>query len=115
MATRFELVLDHEKFRFVLRAADGQVLLNGLPGTSKIMVQNDILHLRSALRDGANLVPHRAADGSCFLTVKDKDGAVLARSPQVATDAALAEMAQAIPALAAKAPIVDLTKHAPAH
>lgn len=115
MATRFELILDHEKFRFVLRAADGRALLTGLPATSKIMVQNDILHLRSALRDGANLVPHRAADGGAFLTVKDKDGAVLAKSCHLPAETALPELAQAIAAAAAKAPIVDLTKHAPAH
>jgi len=115
MANRFELVLDHDKVNFRLCSTTGQTLLTGLPGSSKIMLQNDILHVRTALRDSGNLVPHRGTDGSHFLTVKDKDGTVLAKSPHVPTPQAIEELAHAILAIVAKAPIFDLTKHSSVH
>jgi len=115
MSIRFELVLDHDKVNFQLRGDGGRTLLAGLPGTSKIMLQNAILHVRSALRDSHNLVPHRSADGRHFLAVKDKDGSILAKSPHVATPGEVEELAHTILAVAGKAPIVDMTKHTALH
>jgi hypothetical protein len=109
--TRFELILDHDKVTFHLRTADGQVLLTGLGAKSKIMVQNEILHVRKALRDPSHLVPHEGRDGSHWIVVKDLDGSVLAKTPHVETAAAANDLIARILALAPAAPIVDLTKH----
>jgi uncharacterized protein YegP (UPF0339 family) len=112
MANRFELVLDHDKFNFHLRTADGLTLLTGLGSTSRIMTQNEIAHVRSSLRDPSHLVSHVGDDGSFFVTVKDKDGSVLAKSPHVGSKALLEELAHRILTLAPQAPMIDLSKRA---
>ena len=110
MATRYEVVLgDDETFFFQLRTADGDVILRSLGSPSKIMTQNEILHLRNSLRDESRLVPHESADGSRFLVIKDSDGSVLARSAKVGSDDELESMAAQLQA-AASAPMVDLAK-----
>ncbi|MFY9343032.1 MAG: hypothetical protein WAT39_11115 [Planctomycetota bacterium] len=112
MANRFELVLERDKFTFYLRTSDGLTLLTGLGSTSRIMTQNEIAHVRESLRDPTHLVPHRGADGSHFVTVKDKDGSVLAKSPHVGSAALLDELTQRILSLAPSAMMVDTTKRA---
>lgn len=112
MANRFELTVDHDQIFFQLRAATGEVLLRSLGSNSKIMTQNEILHLRRALQSPQQLVNHQAADGSHFLVVKDKDGSVLAKSPHVDNLAHLRELTDKVLAIYAGAPIVDLTKRA---
>lgn len=109
MATRYEIVHDHDAFFFQLRMADGDVVLRGLDSPSKIMVQNEILHLRNALRDDSRLVPHDGDDGERFVVVKDRDGSVLARSKRVDGDAALRELVDDLLG-AAHAPIIDLAR-----
>jgi hypothetical protein len=95
----------------VLRAADGSILLKSLPGPSKIMVQNDILHARKALKEPGHLVPHQTASGARFAVVKDQDGTVLAKSRRVAGATELeALMANILQAATAPA-VVDLSKH----
>ncbi len=111
MATRFELVLEQDKYTFQLRTSDGRVLLKGLGSPSKIMTQNEILHVRSALRDPQHLVPHHDGDRH-FVVVKDTDGSVLARSPQFATEGELTDLMPQILAVTGAAPIVDLSKRA---
>lgn len=113
MATRFELVPHHDRMTFNLRTAEGEILLTGLGGSSsKVMVQNEILHVRSALRDRANLVPHHGKDGSHWVVLKDHDGSVLAKSPHVANAHEREALESRLLAVAGKAPIVDLTKRA---
>lgn len=107
---RFELAQDHDHLTFHLRTPEGQTLLTGLGSKSKIMVQNEIMHARNALRDPAHLVPHQAADGTHWFVLKDLDGSVLAKTPHVATATDLDDMRVRILAVAASAPIVDLTK-----
>ena len=111
-ATRFELVLDHDKMTFQLRTGDGQTLLTGLGGTSKIMLQNDILHVRRAITDPTHVVDHVGKDGTHWVTVKDHDGSVLAKSPHVSNAGEVAIIKARILELAPAAPIVDLTKRA---
>ena len=83
MSTRFEVVLEHDNtYFFQLRMDDGSVILRSLGSDSKIMTQNEVLHLRNSLRDDSRLVPHDGDDGSFFLVVKDRDGTVLARTPR---------------------------------
>ena len=113
MVTRFELVLEQEKYTFRLRANDGQVLLEGLASPSKIVMQNEILHVRTAVRDKNKLVPHHDEDRH-FVVVKDADGSVLARSPRCATERDLSKLMAHLLATRSWAPIVDLTKR-PAH
>jgi hypothetical protein len=110
MATRFELVVDHDKTFFQLVDKDGGVLLRSLGSTSKIMTQNEIQHLRRTLRDASHLVTHRGPDDHCFVVAKDQDGTVLARSPQVANEASLRELTNRVFAVYADAPIIDKTK-----
>jgi hypothetical protein len=110
MVARFEISQDTDgRFHFQLRASDGSVLLNSLPGDSKIMAQNEILHARNAVRDPERIVPHHAQDGH-FLVLKDRDGSVLARSPRVDSAAALDALAVQIRDAASAAGLVDTTK-----
>lgn len=111
MATRFELVLEHEDtFLFQLRTKDGDVVLRGLGSNSKIMTQNELLHLRRAVKDETHLVPHVGDDSSHFLIIKDQDGSVLARSSKTKSkpelDALTAFIVESI-----GSPMIDLTKH----
>lgn len=111
MATnRFELTQEHDHVIFHLRTPEGKTLLTGLGSKSKIMVQNEIMHVRNSLRDPSHLVPHQATDGSHWFVLKDVDGSVLAKSPHVATAAELEDLRIRILAVAASAPIVDFTK-----
>ena len=110
MTTRFELVVDHDQTFFQLRETAGGVLLRSLGSRGKITSQNEILHLRRALRDPAQLVPHKAPDGSCFVVVKDLDGTVLARSPQLPDQPALDRLITKVMATYDKASVVDCTK-----
>jgi len=109
MAMRFEVLHEDDVFFFQLRTAEGDVILRSLDSPSKIMTQNEILHLRSSLQDGSRLVPHTSADGEHFVVVKDADGSVLAKSVRVATEQELQALREQVVA-AATAPIVDLTK-----
>ena len=110
MATRFEVVLEHDDtFFFQLRTADGNVALRSLASNSKIMTQNEILHLRRALQDASLLVPHVSADGSHFLIIKDRNGSVLARSSPTNSRQALDDLMQTVQE-AASSPVIDLTK-----
>jgi uncharacterized protein YegP (UPF0339 family) len=112
MATRFEIVLEQgENFFFQLRMAGGDVVLRSLGSHSKIMTQNEILHLRNSLRDKTRLVPHHTDDGGHFLVVKDADGSVLAKSCRVADEKELAALAERLRA-AGDAPMIDLSKRA---
>ena len=111
MATRFEVTHEAGQFLFVLRGADNSVLLRGLPGDSKIMVQNEILHLRRALGDPTRVVAH--GDGSAhFGVIKDNDGSVLAKSPHLTTREALDELLATVRRVAVAAPTIDLAKRA---
>jgi hypothetical protein len=114
-STRFEIVPDHDQLTFHLRTTDGQTLLTGLGSNSKIMLQNEILHARKALRDRSHIVKHAGDDGTHWIVVKDLDGSVLAKSPHLPTPEALEEVIARVLAVAATAPIVDLSKRAHAH
>ena len=111
MTTRFELVSEQDKVCFQLRDPDGAVLLHSVGGGGgKITAQNEILHVRRALKAPEHLVPHQAQDGSHFFTLKEDSGEVLAKSLHVPSAAALAALTRKIVEAAATAPIVDLTK-----
>ena len=110
MPARFELVSDSTgKFHFDLRAPDGGVLLSSLPCDSKIAVEDDLIRARNALRDASRIVAHHRADDRHFVVIKARDGSVLARSAQVASDSQLTELTDQICAAAANAPLADLT------
>ena len=111
MANRYEIVWEHDAFFFRLRMADGEVVLRGLGSPSKIMVQNEILHLRNALRDPSHLIAHESDNGERFIVVKDRDRSVLARSKRVNGGAAMRELVGELLG-AAHAPIIDLAKQA---
>ena len=111
MATRFELVLEHEDtFVFQLRTKDGDIVLRGLGSNSKIITQNELLHLRRAVKDASHLVPHVGADGAHFLIIKDGDGSVLARSSQTKSKPELDALTKFI-VDSIGASMIDLTKH----
>ncbi|MFT4515060.1 MAG: hypothetical protein ACI89X_002003 [Planctomycetota bacterium] len=111
MATRFELVLEHDDtFIFQLRSKDGDIVLRGLGNDSKIMTQNELLHLRKAVKDDSHLVPHVGDDGSHFLIIKDGDGSVLARSTNTKSKPELDAQTEFI-VEAIGSPMIDLTKH----
>jgi uncharacterized protein YegP (UPF0339 family) len=110
MANRFELVVDHDKTFFELKDKDGHTLLRSLGSASKIMTQNEIQHLRKALRDRSHLVAHQGKDGSWFVVVKEDNGTVLARSPHVPDDPALQTLIDHVMEIFASAPIIDKTK-----
>jgi len=110
MSARFELVFDGSgKFHFDLRAPEGNVLLSGLPCESKVMVEDDVLRARNALRDDSRMVAHHVDNGRHFVVIKARNGTVLARSPQVTSDAQLTELIERIHLAAAHAPLADLT------
>lgn len=110
MATRFELVLEHEDtFFFQLRTKEGDVVLRGLGSNSKIMTQNELLHLRKAVKDNSQLVPHVSSDDAHFLIIKDVDNSVLARSSKMRSKSELNALTTLI-VEAADSPMIDLTK-----
>tara|TARA_R110002072_G_scaffold4174_5_gene29510 strand:- start:13350 stop:13706 length:357 start_codon:yes stop_codon:yes gene_type:complete len=109
MVTRFELVHEHNDYIFQLRTKDGDVVLRGLGSDSKIMTQNELLHLRRAVKDESHLVPHVSDDGSHFLIIKDSDGSVLARSSKTNSKSEFEALTKVI-VDAIDAPIIDLTK-----
>jgi len=110
MPAQFEIRSDSpDQFHFELHAEDGAVLLRGLVGNSKIMVQNEVLHLRRAAAAPDLLIDHHGAHEH-FLVVKDVDGSVLARSPAVAEAAQLQRLREQVAAVAPTAALVDRTK-----
>ncbi|MBL8748134.1 MAG: hypothetical protein JNK78_03170 [Planctomycetes bacterium] len=115
MASRFELVADGTgKIHFVLRGQDGTALLESRACESKIMAQNAVLHARTALKTDANLTEQSSSDGKHALVLADKDGSTLARSAAHSSPSALGTIRSSILAVAAAAPIVDLTKRSAA-
>lgn len=115
MVTRIEVVLEHDDaFFFQIRTADGDVVLRSLGSPSKIMTQNEILHLRSAVRNDSHWIPHEADDGSHFFVLKDKDGSVLAKTSRAKSADELEQLKQIIVA-AGSAPMLDLTKQHNSH
>lgn len=114
MPARFELVLDPRgKFHFDLRAPEGVVLLSGLPCDSKMMVEDEILRARNALRDASRIVAHHADSSRHFVVLKARNGSVLARSTPVESDGQLTQLTEQICKAAASAGIADLTTKRP--
>jgi uncharacterized protein YegP (UPF0339 family) len=112
MNARYELVMDQQgRFRFRLLDREGRVLLNGLPCDGKIGAQSDVLHARNSIRAGDRLVSHEA-HGHHFVVLKDKDGSVLGRSPQVDSTEHLTALIEQLGELGTNAPLVDATRAA---
>jgi len=115
MATRFEVIhTDDDTFSFQLRNADGEVVVRSLGSSSKIMTQNELLHLRSAIRSSTELIWHTAPDGSHFFVVKDKDGSVLAKSMKKRSRDELDTIQHQL-VEAESAPMIDLCKRSRSH
>lgn len=113
MPARFELVVDDRgRFHFDLRAPEGAVLLSGLPCDTKVMVEDEILRARNALRDASRIVAHHNDSSRHFVVIKARNGSVLARSAQVETDEKLTALTAQICEAAASAGIADLTQPA---
>jgi hypothetical protein len=115
MVTRFEVVLMHDDtFFFQLRTADGEVVLRSLGSPSKVMTQNELLHLRTAIKEDPQWIQHQTKDGASFFIIKDKDGSVLAKTIHTKTHAELNALKET--ALEARAaPMIDMCKKARAH
>jgi hypothetical protein len=112
MNARYELVTDPQgRFCFRLIDREGRVILSGLPSAGKIAAQSDILHARNSIRAGDRLVTHEAG-GKHFVVLKDKDGSVLGRSPQVDSPEGLTALVALLGELGAQAPLVDATRAA---
>ena len=83
MAAKFELISDEQgRYGFTLKGADGSALLFGVATAGRVAVQNDILHVRKAVRNHDLFVSHDTADGA-FVVLKDDNGEVLGKSPRV--------------------------------
>ena len=115
MTAKFELIADEQgRYNFTLKGDDGQALLFGVSPDGRIAVQNDILHVRKAVREAHLFVPHDAPDGA-FVVLKDHNGDVLGKSPHVRKDL-LPALVDAIKTSAPGAPIIERrSRSQPAH
>lgn len=106
MIAKFEIVQDaNGQFRFRLVDADETVLLEGLPSTSKIGAQGDVLHARQSLQIGERMQPRTGHDGQQFLALVDKNGKVIANSKAMPDSGSLDQVVTRAQAIAG-APLV---------
>jgi uncharacterized protein YegP (UPF0339 family) len=109
MQPRFELQHDESgHIRFHLVDSSGETLLVSRPSAGRLTAQNQVAHAREASQAGRFL--RKDAGTCCHLVLQDVDGSVLARSPAVADESALIELADRVRKVASNAALIDLTQ-----
>ncbi len=76
------------QFRFVLRTADGDTLLNSETYVQKASAQNGIESVQANAANDARYERLTASDGRAYFNLKAGNGQVIGTSPMFATDAA---------------------------
>lgn len=76
------------QFRFALRTADGDTLLNSETYVQKASAQNGIESVQANAANDARYERLTASDGRAYFNLKAGNGQVIGTSPMFATDAA---------------------------
>lgn len=89
MAGKFECSVGHDgKFRFNLKAANGQVILTSQGYAEKSGCANGIDSVRKHAANAANFEKNTSSDGKFYFTLKASNGQVIGTSQRYASEAA---------------------------
>ncbi|MDF0707750.1 YegP family protein [Flagellimonas okinawensis] len=87
---KFEIKTDKAgKFRFNLKAGNGQVILSSQGYSSKSACENGIESVKKHSQDDANFERNEAKDGSPYFNLKASNGQVIGNSEMYSSDSAM--------------------------
>ncbi|MER3373008.1 MAG: YegP family protein [Allomuricauda sp.] len=87
---KFEIKTDKSgKFRFNLKAGNGQVILSSQGYSSKAACENGIESVRTHSQDDGNFERNTAKDGSPYFNLKASNGQVIGNSEMYSSDSAM--------------------------
>ncbi|MER3320200.1 MAG: YegP family protein [Allomuricauda sp.] len=87
---KFEIKTDKAgKFRFNLKAGNGQVILSSQGYSSKDGCENGIESVKKHSQDDGNFERNTAKDGSPFFNLKASNGQVIGNSEMYSSDSAM--------------------------
>lgn len=87
---KFEINTDKAgKFRFNLKAGNGQVILSSQGYTTKSACENGIESVKKHSQDDENFERNTAKDGSPYFNLKASNGQVIGNSEMYSSDSAM--------------------------
>jgi len=87
---KFEIKTDKAgKFRFNLKAGNGQVILSSQGYSTKAACENGIESVRTNSQDDGNFERNTAKDGSPFFNLKASNGQVIGNSEMYSSESAM--------------------------
>lgn len=97
------------QFYFVLKAGNGQVILNGEQYVAKPSCLNGVESVRANAPDGARFDRREAKDGSPYFVLKAANGKVIGQSQMYKSAATMEKGVASVQSNAQKAKVVDRT------
>lgn len=87
---KFEIKTDKAgKFRFNLKAGNGQVILSSQGYSSKSACENGIESVKTNSQDDGNFERNKAKDGSPYFNLKASNGQVIGNSEMYSSESAM--------------------------
>jgi len=87
---KFEIKTDKSgKFRFNLKAGNGQVILSSQGYSSKAACENGIDSVKKHAQDDDNFERNKAKDGSPYFNLKASNGQVIGNSEMYSSESAM--------------------------
>jgi uncharacterized protein YegP (UPF0339 family) len=105
---KFEIKIDAgQKFRFNLKAANGQVILSSQGYTTKSACENGIESVRTNSQDDARYDRKKATDGSPYFNLTASNGQVIGTSEMYSGSSAMETGISSVKTNAPKATVED--------
>ncbi|WP_417444177.1 YegP family protein [Joostella sp.] len=105
---KFEIISDKaEKYRFNLKAANGQVILSSQGYTTKSACENGIESVRTNSQDDTMFERNTAKDGSPYFNLKATNGQVIGTSEMYSSTSAMETGITSVKSNAPSAAVVD--------
>ncbi|MDH3494553.1 MAG: YegP family protein [Acidobacteriota bacterium] len=111
MAGKFELLMSKNgKYRFNLKAGNNQVIVSSQLYDKRMSATNGIKSVKNHCSDDKCFDRKVAKNGKPYFVLKAKNGQVIGKSQQYASNATMAKGIRAVRNAAPDAEVVDLTK-----
>jgi len=107
---KFEIKTDKSgKFRFNLKAGNGQVILSSQGYTTKAACENGIESVRTHSQDDGNFERNTAKDGSPYFNLKASNGQVIGNSEMYSNTSAMENGVDSVKKNAPDAAVEDIS------
>lgn len=110
MAGKFELIAKKDKFRFNLKAGNGQIVLSSESYNSAAAAKNGIESVRKNAADDSAFDRRTAKDGSPYFVLVAKNKEIIGKSEMYTSKAAMENGIKSVKSNAPDAPVVDVAE-----